>query len=353
MSPVPKKKKRDLLPNAKSPTSSNADDVQVRSGRAAARAANERIMARQEKVIQETPLKGRRKGKRLKHSHNHQGDSDNDGAEGEGVWVQCDKCQKWRLLPSFVDSSALPDKWFCTMNVYDNFNSCDVPEQNTSTLVDTSMERVAKKKPCDADVSPTVNNASDNFMKKPKRRSNQINDSGEKKIKQPGEKETQKSQQDEQEWVQCESCQKWRKLPANGSVKADSLPDVWYCSMNTWNPKEASCVADEENYNEKTYTTIMGIGASTNANAAPSSKLSYRNLIFGTGRKSNRPYADRAKTEDSLFAISNDNGGYSMLYSNCNAYFTKKSETKHVKGGRLFYILRKTEFWQDLRKTNE
>ena len=53
--------------------------------------------------------------------------------------------------------------------------------------------------------------------------------------------------------------------------------------MNIWNPKEASCVADEENYNEKTYTTIMGIGASTNANNVSSSKLSYRNLIFGTG----------------------------------------------------------------------
>ena len=48
------------------------------------------------------------------------------------------------------------------------------------------------------------------------------------------------------EWVQCEhaSCGKWRRLPPD--IKADTLPDSWTCSMNTWNKEQASCDAPQE-----------------------------------------------------------------------------------------------------------
>ena len=116
-------------------------------------------------------------------------------------------------------------------------------------------------------------------------------------------------------------------------------------------------MVDEENYNEKTYTTIMGIGSSSNTNNSNMSgvnKLSYRNLIFGTGRKNNRPYTDRARLEDSLFAVTTEAGGCSLLFADCDAYKSKKNDEvmKHRKGGRIFHILRKTQFWQ-VMKENE
>ena len=41
-----------------------------------------------------------------------------------------------------------------------------------------------------------------------------------------------------------EKCEKWRKLPAD--VAPEDLPDIWYCSMNTWDVSLANCDAPEE-----------------------------------------------------------------------------------------------------------
>jgi hypothetical protein len=50
------------------------------------------------------------------------------------VWVQCDRCGKWRALPSTVDANALPDIWDCTMNTFDvEKNNCDAPEDSSAT----------------------------------------------------------------------------------------------------------------------------------------------------------------------------------------------------------------------------
>ena len=32
------------------------------------------------------------------------------------LWVQCDKCKKWHMLPDETDPASLPDKWYCKMN---------------------------------------------------------------------------------------------------------------------------------------------------------------------------------------------------------------------------------------------
>jgi hypothetical protein len=45
-------------------------------------------------------------------------------------------------------------------------------------------------------------------------------------------------------WVQCNKCRKWRKVPE--SIDVDALPDRWYCSLNTWNPAVARCAAKQE-----------------------------------------------------------------------------------------------------------
>ena len=43
-------------------------------------------------------------------------------------------------------------------------------------------------------------------------------------------------------WVQCNDCEKWRRLPPGGV----HLPETWTCYMNTWDMQRNSCADDEE-----------------------------------------------------------------------------------------------------------
>ncbi len=44
-------------------------------------------------------------------------------------WVQCDCCEKWRMLPPTADVEELPEKWFCKMNVDDEPRSVCTAEE--------------------------------------------------------------------------------------------------------------------------------------------------------------------------------------------------------------------------------
>ena len=46
------------------------------------------------------------------------------------------------------------------------------------------------------------------------------------------------------QWVQCDGCQKWRRLPAH--VDVASLPERWFCSMNRWDSQRSQCSDPEE-----------------------------------------------------------------------------------------------------------
>tara|TARA_B100000795_G_C22790692_1_gene436776 strand:- start:130 stop:2016 length:1887 start_codon:yes stop_codon:yes gene_type:complete len=46
------------------------------------------------------------------------------------------------------------------------------------------------------------------------------------------------------EWVQCEQCKKWRTVST--SIDLASLPEQWFCSMNTWNSNFNTCEALQE-----------------------------------------------------------------------------------------------------------
>uniref|UniRef100_K3X686 CW-type domain-containing protein n=1 Tax=Globisporangium ultimum (strain ATCC 200006 / CBS 805.95 / DAOM BR144) TaxID=431595 RepID=K3X686_GLOUD len=50
------------------------------------------------------------------------------------------------------------------------------------------------------------------------------------------------SKQDD--WVQCDKCQKWRRLPNH--VNVSELPATWYCKMNRWDKRFNKCSVPEE-----------------------------------------------------------------------------------------------------------
>ncbi|GER24751.1 CW-type Zinc Finger [Striga asiatica] len=53
-------------------------------------------------------------------------------------WVECDKCQKWRLLPLGTNVSSLPDKWICRMLTWlPGMNRCSVPQEETTNALRT------------------------------------------------------------------------------------------------------------------------------------------------------------------------------------------------------------------------
>lgn len=43
---------------------------------------------------------------------------ESSGAKHVTDWVQCDDCDKWHALPSWVSARDLPDHWSCQMNVW-------------------------------------------------------------------------------------------------------------------------------------------------------------------------------------------------------------------------------------------
>ena len=46
------------------------------------------------------------------------------------------------------------------------------------------------------------------------------------------------------QWVQCSRCSKWRKLGIG--VDANSLPEVWTCTMNDWDNVHNNCAVPQE-----------------------------------------------------------------------------------------------------------
>jgi hypothetical protein len=46
-------------------------------------------------------------------------------------WVECSRCQKWRIVPPMPDGSeeVIPDIWFCEYNRDSLHNTCEAPEE--------------------------------------------------------------------------------------------------------------------------------------------------------------------------------------------------------------------------------
>lgn len=161
------------------------------------------------------------------------------------TWVQCDKCRKWRRLRGVVDEKKLPTKWYCSMNRNDPERArCSAPEE-------------------DYDTQQTPESAADARSRKHLRvwvRRLQCQEAYE--ARQPtltrGKKRavannTMKENGTAYEWIRCcnPSCGKWRALLRLMDAKTvmDRAKDgtEWYCVMNTWDEKMASCAAPQEN----------------------------------------------------------------------------------------------------------
>ena len=375
--------------------------------RSAAKEASDRLLNKQE----ETVVKKKKKRDRRREVEGE--DSDREETQQQAPWVQCDKCKKWRIIPSEVVGS-LPERWFCEDNVWDPKRaSCDAPQQKDKQVVREKkrrkrqrlMEKAAAESRATADIPAGAvsdesneheNSAAsrsqedmEEVMKRPRRASptensdSSMNNNEQKTEKKSNTKklrshtaEVMELQEDEGgadlkprgrgrprrnlvketctpvnpeqthdeadnvEWVQCEKCDKWRKLPPH--ISADELPEVWYCSMNTWNPASASCSAPEDKA-EAGLTDIFSNGAA---------KLSYRNLIFGNGRKFNRPISERTRAAESLFAAVSDDADAppTVTYASSSAFISrsKLNQPEETDGLSVLELMSRSQLWKEL-----
>ena len=85
----------------------------------------------------EKPRAGSREKRRRPSSGGRSGEAEaaTPLVEGEGgaagevpLWVQCDRCAKWRLLLRGETVEEGGAAWFCAMNADERANSCDAPQ---------------------------------------------------------------------------------------------------------------------------------------------------------------------------------------------------------------------------------
>lgn len=160
-------------------------------------------------------------------------------ASDNKVWVQCNRCDKWRSLPMTVDPRTLPEVWTCELNMYDPARmSCDVPEE------EYSKEEEQQELPLKS------------FLKIWVKRLKSA-DRAESRLSTAAVTRNKKRKLDA-EWIQCSnpSCGKWRAI-SKGIESANLIKRLnknkrfggdtnWFCSMNSWDDTTASCAAPQE-----------------------------------------------------------------------------------------------------------
>lgn len=157
------------------------------------------------------------------------------------TWVECDKCKKWRRLRGVVDAKKLPSKWYCHMNKGDPERAkCSAPEEEYETpATPESMQDMRTRKHLRLWV-----------------RRLQCNEAYESRLPtmttRGKKRSATTSAKEPYEWVRCcnPSCGKWRALLRfmdASTVMEQCKNGEWYCVLNTWDEKAASCAAPQEN----------------------------------------------------------------------------------------------------------
>lgn len=160
-------------------------------------------------------------------------------ASDNKVWVQCNRCDKWRSLPMTVDPKTLPEVWTCELNIYDPVRmNCDAPEEEYTK--EEEQQDLALKA----------------FFKVWTKRL-KSGDRAEARLSSSAVTRNKKRRMDT-EWIQCSnpSCGKWRAI-SKGIESANLIKRLnknkrfggdtnWYCAMNSWDDTTASCAAPQE-----------------------------------------------------------------------------------------------------------
>jgi hypothetical protein len=119
--------------------------------------------------------------------------------------------------------------------------------------------------------------------------------------------------------------------------------------MNTWDPYAATCEAQEDKA-DPGHAPVTGF--------AGGNKLSYRNLIFGTGKKHNRPISERMRAAESLFSSHPFDQSHEhhpvVLYANSSVFVSrgnpsKTQDDKETDRPSLFDFMNRTRLWTELR----
>ncbi|KAJ1423179.1 hypothetical protein B484DRAFT_451997 [Ochromonadaceae sp. CCMP2298] len=200
------------------------------------------------------------------------------GTTGSAVnWVQCNKCRKWRKVPEAIDVEALPEKWFCSLNSWNSAVArCAAKQEVDDTPQPSEAAKEAQRSQAQAQSRRKVAAA--------------VTPSG--AIKQVS-------------WVQCErrNCKKWRKVP--GAIDIDSLPEKWFCEMNTWDGDQASCDAPEASDSENDAPNMAHSRQQFDlTNSKSANTLSYRRIIFGTDGRIRVCFSEKNKNGYGIFSHS-------------------------------------------------
>ena len=147
---------------------------------------------------------------------------------------------QWRRLRGVVDARKLPSRWYCSMNKTDPDRArCSAPEEEyeSATTPESAMDQRTRKHLRVWVRRLHCNEAFENRQRSSKKRAAAT--SGPMNSNEP------------YEWIRCcnPNCGKWRMLLR--SMDASQVMDKckngeWYCVMNTWDEKAASCGAAQE-----------------------------------------------------------------------------------------------------------
>mmetsp|Transcript_3972 Transcript_3972/g.6265 ORF Transcript_3972/g.6265 Transcript_3972/m.6265 type:complete len:296 (-) Transcript_3972:287-1174(-) len=177
------------------------------------------------------------------------------------TWVECDRCKKWRRLRGVVDARKLPSRWYCSMNKTDLERSrCSAPEEEyeSATTPESAMDQRTRKHlrvwvrrlHCNEAYENRQRSSSSN--KKRALIASFTSAGGGGGGQGQGGGAMIHANKEPYQWIRCcnPSCGKWRMLLR--SMDASSVIDKcrdgeWYCVMNTWDEKAASCGAAQEN----------------------------------------------------------------------------------------------------------
>lgn len=146
--------------------------------------------------------------------------------------------KQWRRLRGVVDETKLPSRWYCSMNKNDPERArCSAPEEEYS------------------ESSRPEENAADARTRKHLRvwvrrlRCQEAFRNANRPMTRGGNKRSASGNSKEPyEWIRCCACGKWRAcLRFMDKSQVLDRTSEWYCVMNTWDEKTASCAAPQEN----------------------------------------------------------------------------------------------------------